>query len=118
MTVSPKRGTAAFYRNRQGGSSWRMHTRRKNALLRPAKPESLDASVVFTCILTASTRNPGNSYMPTDVVGIANRIIANIEKVIIGKRPQLMLAVAAYFSEGHIPLEDVPGVAKTMLARA
>ena len=56
--------------------------------------------------------------MPTDVAGIANRIIANIEKVIIGKRPQLMLAIAAYFSEGHILLEDVPGVAKTMFARA
>ncbi|MBP3960640.1 MoxR family ATPase [Gemmata sp. G18] len=56
--------------------------------------------------------------MSTDVAGIANRIIANIEKVIIGKRPQLTLAVAAYFSEGHILLEDVPGVAKTMLARA
>ena len=56
--------------------------------------------------------------MPTDVAPIANRIIANIEKVIIGKRPALTLAVAAYFSEGHILLEDVPGVAKTMLARA
>ena len=55
---------------------------------------------------------------PTDVTGTAGRIISNIEKVIIGKRQQLMLAVAAYFSEGHILLEDVPGVAKTMLARA
>jgi MoxR-like ATPase len=56
--------------------------------------------------------------MAVDVAGIANRIIANIEKVIIGKRQQLTLAVAAYFSEGHILLEDVPGVAKTMFARA
>ena len=55
---------------------------------------------------------------PIDVAAIANRIIANIEKVIIGKRPQLTLAVAAYFCEGHILLEDVPGVAKTMFARA
>src|SRR6476469_10397203 len=56
--------------------------------------------------------------MAADVAGIANRIIANIEKVIIGKRQALTLAVAAYFSEGHILLEDVPGVAKTMFARA
>ena len=57
--------------------------------------------------------------MPTvDVAGTAGRIIANIEKVVIGKRPQITLAVAAYFSEGHILLEDVPGVAKTMFARA
>lgn len=56
--------------------------------------------------------------MPADVAGTATRIVANIEKVIIGKRAQLQLALAAYFSEGHILLEDVPGVAKTMLARA
>src|ERR1700734_2697512 len=53
-----------------------------------------------------------------DVAGTAGRIIANIEKVVIGKRAQITLAVAAYFSEGHILLEDVPGVAKTMFARA
>src|SRR5436309_5803664 len=53
-----------------------------------------------------------------DIAAVAGRIIGNIEKVIIGKRPQLALAVAAYFCEGHILLEDVPGVAKTMFARA
>jgi MoxR-like ATPase len=53
-----------------------------------------------------------------EVAGLATKIIANVEKVIIGKRPQLVLAVAAYLCEGHILLEDVPGVAKTMLARA
>ncbi len=53
-----------------------------------------------------------------DVAATAGRIIGNIEKVIIGKRPVLALAVSAYLCEGHILLEDVPGVAKTMLARA
>src|SRR5437763_8823287 len=53
-----------------------------------------------------------------DIAATANRIIGNIEKVIIGKRPQLALAVSAYFCEGHVLLEDVPGVAKTMFARA
>jgi MoxR-like ATPase len=53
-----------------------------------------------------------------DVAGVATRIIANVEKVIIGKRQQVALALVAYFCEGHILLEDVPGVAKTMLARA
>src|SRR5258708_6299455 len=60
----------------------------------------------------------GISMSQIDIAGVAGRIIANIEKVIIGKRPQLTLAVSAYFCEGHILLEDVPGVAKTMLARA
>src|SRR6202008_2941135 len=36
----------------------------------------------------------------------------------LGKRPQITLAVVAYLCEGHVLLEDVPGFAKTMLARA
>src|SRR5215475_9264428 len=55
---------------------------------------------------------------PNDVMDVAGRVITNIEKVVVGKRAQLALAVAAYFCEGHILLEDVPGVAKTMFARA
>jgi MoxR-like ATPase len=53
-----------------------------------------------------------------DVAAVAGRVLANMEKVILGKRPQITLALVAYLSEGHILLEDVPGVAKTMLARA
>jgi MoxR-like ATPase len=56
---------------------------------------------------------------PADsVAAVASKILANMEKVIIGKRQQITLALVAYFCEGHILLEDVPGVAKTMLARA
>jgi MoxR-like ATPase len=54
----------------------------------------------------------------TDVSGLARRIITNVEQAIVGKRPQIVLAVTAWLAEGHILLEDVPGVAKTMLARA
>ncbi|HEY4417778.1 MAG TPA: MoxR family ATPase [Verrucomicrobiae bacterium] len=45
-------------------------------------------------------------------------MIDNIEKVIVGKRNEILLTIMAYFAEGHVLLEDVPGVAKTMLARA
>jgi MoxR-like ATPase len=62
---------------------------------------------------------PVESRRPSiDVAGTAQKIIANVEKVILGKRQQITLALVAYFCEGHILLEDVPGVAKTMLARA
>lgn len=54
----------------------------------------------------------------SQVTPTAKKIIANIEKVVIGKRQEIVLALVAYLSEGHILLEDVPGVAKTMLARA
>src|SRR5437868_1846884 len=53
-----------------------------------------------------------------DLSGTVSKIVANVEKVIIGKRQQLVMALVAYLCEGHILLEDVPGVAKTMLARA
>lgn len=55
---------------------------------------------------------------PSEVYGISERIIDNVEKVVVGKRNQIMLTLVAMFSEGHALLEDVPGVAKTMLARA
>jgi len=54
----------------------------------------------------------------TDVAATAKKIIANVEKVIVGKRRQIILSLVSWFCEGHILLEDVPGVAKTMLARA
>ncbi len=47
-----------------------------------------------------------------------NRIITNLEKVIIGKPKVLDLIVIGLFSQGHILIEDVPGVGKTVLARS
>jgi MoxR-like ATPase len=54
----------------------------------------------------------------SEVAATAQKVIANMEKVIIGKRHQITLTLVAYLCEGHVLLEDVPGVAKTMLARA
>jgi MoxR-like ATPase len=56
--------------------------------------------------------------MSIDVAAVAAKILGNIEKVVIGKRQQITIALAAYLCEGHVLLEDVPGVAKTMMARA
>src|SRR3954471_14164021 len=53
-----------------------------------------------------------------DVAVKAEKIISNVERVIVGKQREIALALVAYFCEGHVLLEDVPGVAKTMLARA
>ena len=49
---------------------------------------------------------------------ISASVIANIEKVIIGKRAQVITVLSAVLARGHVLLEDVPGVAKTMLARS
>lgn len=52
------------------------------------------------------------------VASLANRIVANIERVVVGKHDEIVLTLMAFLAEGHVLLEDVPGVAKTMLARA
>ncbi len=49
---------------------------------------------------------------------IGNKIIDNVETVIVGKRREVELAVVALISQGHLLIEDVPGVGKTMLARS
>jgi len=48
----------------------------------------------------------------------AARIIDNVERVIIGKREAIELLLVALLCEGHVLIEDVPGVGKTMRARA
>jgi len=49
---------------------------------------------------------------------IAERVIANVEKVIIGKHEAVQQTLLALLCQGHLLIEDVPGVGKTMLARA
>ncbi len=53
-----------------------------------------------------------------DIPTISKRIITNIEQVVVGKRQQIVRVLVAWYCEGHVLLEDVPGVAKTVLARA
>ena len=55
--------------------------------------------------------------MPT-IQEFAIPIIENVEKVIVGKRHTIELLLVAMLCDGHVLLEDVPGVGKTMLARA
>ncbi len=49
---------------------------------------------------------------------VAQRIIDNVSKVIVGKRAVIEQAMAAVIAQGHILVEDVPGVGKTMLAKS
>ncbi len=48
----------------------------------------------------------------------AERVAANIERVIVGKHAEVRMAMVSLLCEGHILIEDVPGVGKTMLAKA
>ncbi|MEK7310892.1 MAG: MoxR family ATPase [Chloroflexota bacterium] len=54
----------------------------------------------------------------TNVQEFSDRIISNVENVIVGKRQSLELATICLLCQGHLLIEDVPGVGKTMLARS
>ncbi len=53
-----------------------------------------------------------------DIRTVANRIIDNVATVIVGKRDAIELVAVAMLADGHILIEDVPGVGKTTLAKA
>jgi MoxR-like ATPase len=54
----------------------------------------------------------------TNVQAFAEGVITNIEKVIVGKRATVEQAIISLLCQGHLLIEDVPGVGKTMLARS
>ncbi len=56
--------------------------------------------------------------MSADLPAFAGKIIANVERVIVGKRAEVELLLVALLCQGHVLLEDVPGTGKTMLARS
>ena len=56
--------------------------------------------------------------MAAEIASFTEKIIENVEKVIVGKREQIELLLVAMLCQGHVLLEDVPGTGKTMLARS
>jgi MoxR-like ATPase len=89
----------------------------------PARPSSEQKS--GPCLLdNHHTANRGNNAPQPDLpariarVGeIGNAILENIEHVIAGKRDVAEIAVACLLSRGHLLVEDLPGVGKTLLAQ-
>src|SRR3974377_780000 len=53
-----------------------------------------------------------------DLLILSNRLLENVGLVVLGKADVIKLAVVALLAEGHVLIEDVPGVGKTLLARA
>ena len=56
--------------------------------------------------------------MGAAVQSVAERLCRNVERVLIGKRSVVQLAIVALLCEGHLLIEDGPGIGKTSLARA
>ena len=53
-----------------------------------------------------------------EVQTVTSQLVENVNRVVIGKRKVIELVIVGLLSQGHILIEDVPGVGKTMLARA
>lgn len=53
-----------------------------------------------------------------EIQDFTQKVVNNVEKVIVGKRETIELLMVALLCEGHVLIEDVPGTGKTMLARA
>lgn len=54
----------------------------------------------------------------TDIKKFSEQVIDNLEKVVVGKRQSLEMIVIGLLCQGHVLIEDVPGVGKTMMARS
>ena len=50
--------------------------------------------------------------------GLCQRIIENISRVIVGKKESIGLLLAALVADGHVLIEDIPGLGKTLLAKS
>ena len=58
------------------------------------------------------------NYTVSDIQAFSQRLISNLEQVIVGKHQVLELTLIGLLCQGHILIEDVPGVGKTMMARS
>jgi MoxR-like ATPase len=67
-------------------------------------------------VVVETGREPGRTL--EDLVGVAGRIGSSVESVIDGKANAVRLTLAVLLADGHLLIEDVPGVGKTMLAKA
>lgn len=74
-----------------------------------------------TTVTSTQTQTPADYRVRVQVEPIralAGQVVANVERVIIGKHREVEMALIALLCQGHVLIEDVPGTGKTMLARA
>ena len=74
---------------------------------------------VASCARSSPTWNGCNSPMELSEVGrISNRVLDEVERAVIGKRDALELLLLGLLADGHVLIEDYPGLAKTLMARS
>ena len=55
---------------------------------------------------------------PTDAADMVGAVVDEVAKAVVGKRSAIELVMAGLLADGHVLLDDVPGVAKTLTARS
>ena len=94
----------------------------KGTTIRAVLPRSQAGPATWPDTASSSERRGGDVTEGGGNLGqaaeIAGRLLANIETVVHGKTDEVRLVLAALVCDGHVLLEDVPGTAKTVLARA
>src|SRR5512147_2756853 len=87
----------------------------------PGPSVGLPRSSSYHRIHTGST-GPVNPAVPGDAMTkiqeTGDKVLANVERVIVGKHHEVRLALVALLCRGHLLIEDVPGTGKTVLAKA
>jgi MoxR-like ATPase len=78
---------------------------------------AIDPAIDPTPSTTPGTAPGGTTGGTADVAGLGTRLVANIDAVIAGKHDVAEVAVATLLSGGHLLIEDIPGVGKTLLAQ-
>ncbi|HET6684264.1 MAG TPA: AAA family ATPase [Gaiella sp.] len=68
--------------------------------------------------MSGAVRREDESSRPAEASALARRLLDNVETVVHGKREEVALVLATLACDGHVLLEDVPGTAKTVLARS
>ncbi|MDQ3875316.1 MAG: AAA family ATPase, partial [Actinomycetota bacterium] len=53
-----------------------------------------------------------------EVAALGERVLDEVERAIVGKREALELVLIGFLADGHVLLEDYPGLAKTLIARS
>ncbi len=68
--------------------------------------------------MTGHREDPSARLCAGDVALIAEDVVIEVERAVIGKREAIVLVLIGVLSGGHVLLEDVPGIAKTLLVRS
>ena len=71
-----------------------------------------------TTSTTAAAQPEDRGMAIEEVASSSADVLAELEKVVIGKREQLAVMLMAFLADGHVLVDDVPGVAKTLIARS